>query len=57
MPKLKNPSPVGHEIETERRPYCQCNIAKKNQAPKTCGLPMKPVNEWTWECKTHGEMH
>ena len=35
---------------------CQVNVGTDDQ-PKSCGLKLKKVNDWTWKCKNCGEMH
>jgi hypothetical protein len=57
MPKLKNPSPVGRTIKTATVEYCQYNIAKEGEIPRTCGVKLKKVDDWTKTCKSHGEMY
>jgi hypothetical protein len=57
MPELKNPSPVGRTIMTATVEYCQYNIAKEGEIPRTCGVKLKKVDDWTKTCKSHGEMY
>ena len=58
MPKLKTATLSGHQIRAESNSqYCQCNVAKPGEPPKSCGRLMKKLDAWTWVCKSHGEMY
>lgn len=34
-----------------------CPAYDPKQPNNVCGRKMTRVNSWTWNCKTHGEMH
>lgn len=35
---------------------CQANIGTEGD-PRSCGQDMRKVNDWTFRCPEHGEMH
>ena len=56
MPILHSEEVRLEEADSNSKARCQVNVGT-DAKPRTCGEPLKKINDWTWWCRRHEEVH